>query len=235
VRWTLDAPRQALEMLFAQDLQGVFFMTLDEPISWSDPADHDRLLEYALDHLRVTAVNDAMCIQYNQRREDLLGSPPRARWGADPTAWKEHMRPLYNQGHVYHTLRAPRADGSWYHVEGHYVCMYDDAGRITGHAGIQRDVTDRRHATLELATSRDRLAASERLAALGTFAAHVGHDINNPLTFIKLNLELVTRELAAGRVDPDKVRAMVDHAREGVDRASAVVRELQALAAILAE
>jgi signal transduction histidine kinase len=44
---------------------------------------------------------------------------------------------------------------------------------------------------------------TERLAALGRVAANVGHEINNPLTFVKLNLEHSLRELrtSVGLVD----------------------------------
>ena len=31
-------------------------------------------------------------------------------------------------------------------VEGDYICLYDADGRITGHFGIQRDITERKQA-----------------------------------------------------------------------------------------
>ena len=51
------------------------------------------------------------------------------------------------------------------------------------------DVTD------ELRT-KERLIQSERLAAIGRMAAHVTHEVRNPLSSIGLNVELLEEELA---------------------------------------
>jgi PAS domain S-box-containing protein len=75
----------------------------------------------------------------------------------------------------------------------------DEAGRLRGFVGTMTDVTERKLAEEELARHRDRLSElvaertaelertherlreSERLAAVGTFAAGIAHQINNPV------------------------------------------------------
>ena len=49
--------------------------------------------------------------------------------------------------------------------------------------------------TSELKTSRDKLVQSERLAVLGQIAAGIAHDIRNPLTSIKMIVQLLKRKL----------------------------------------
>jgi two-component system NtrC family sensor kinase len=46
--------------------------------------------------------------------------------------------------------------------------------------------------------AREKLLASERLAAIGKMAAHVTHEVRNPLSSIALNLELLEEELGPG-------------------------------------
>lgn len=46
-----------------------------------------------------------------------------------------------------------------------------------------------------IAEARERLLASERLATIGKMAAHVTHEVRNPLSSIALNLELLEEEL----------------------------------------
>src|SRR5206468_7967382 len=46
--------------------------------------------------------------------------------------------------------------------------------------------------------AQSRAVANERLAAIGKMAAHVTHEIRNPLSSIGLNIELLEEELAGG-------------------------------------
>ncbi|WP_375773683.1 ATP-binding protein [Archangium gephyra] len=55
---------------------------------------------------------------------------------------------------------------------------------------IARDITERRQV-------QEQLRASERMASLGTLAAGVAHEINNPLSYMLSNLRFVDDELSA--------------------------------------
>src|SRR5436190_23851666 len=49
--------------------------------------------------------------------------------------------------------------------------------------------------------ARQRLAAADRMAALGTLASGIAHEINNPLTYVIANLQTLAERLPAS---PDK-------------------------------
>jgi signal transduction histidine kinase len=83
-----------------------------------------------------------------------------------------------------------------------------------------------------------KLEEAERFAALGRLAASVGHEINNPLAFVSMNVDLasaqVNRFLEVGpaggaSADLTGLPAMLSECRVGLDRIRDVVKDLQRL------
>ncbi|MFW5966762.1 MAG: two-component system sensor histidine kinase NtrB [Persicimonas sp.] len=82
-----------------------------------------------------------------------------------------------------------------------------------------RDVTSRRR-------MREQLYRADRLASLGTMAAGVAHEINNPLSFIVSNLEVSLWELDEEEPDLDEIREAIERAKRGTERVERIVRDL---------
>ena len=81
-------------------------------------------------------------------------------------------------------------------------------------------------------TAERRVVTSAKLASLGTLAAGIAHEINNPLAFVVANLEFVGRQLAgtSPKAPAGDVRDAVDEAVTGGKRIASVVRGLQLFA-----
>ncbi len=111
-------------------------------------------------------------------------------------------------------------DGSRVHSEMQLSPVRDADGRVTHFVSIHRDVT----ATQEL---RARLLAAERVAAVGTLAAGVGHEIQNPLAYLELNLAAAVRDLGQGGAGAVEALSMLREAQEGAERIRRIVQDLR--------
>jgi len=102
-------------------------------------------------------------------------------------------------------------------LEGWIGPVRDATGRITGIIGVTTDVTER-HAA-QAAVFR-----SERMAAMGTLAASVAHEINNPLAYVLEGLRSIEREL--GDSAGPRVKQLLSDVKEGAERVRVITSDL---------
>ena len=88
---------------------------------------------------------------------------------------------------------------------------------------ICRDVT-------EVNALRAKLVVSDRMVSIGTLAAGVAHEINNPLTYVSASLDAL-RDLLRPALARDAALAdatsLLDDMRDGIDRVGRTVRDLK--------
>jgi signal transduction histidine kinase len=80
-----------------------------------------------------------------------------------------------------------------------------------------------------IARARHELVQAERLAAVGRMAAHVTHEIRNPISAMGLNVEMLQEELA-GIADADEARQLVAAVGAEIDRLAALSQQYLKLA-----
>ncbi len=120
-------------------------------------------------------------------------------------------------------LRREHDDG-WLSVNARP--LGDDAQTAHGGVAVFRDVTVERAA-------HARMLVSERMASLGTLAAGVGHEINNPLMAVLGNIDMAAGDLRRlQRQYPDlaglgELADELRDAREAGDRVRNIVRDLK--------
>jgi PAS domain S-box-containing protein len=115
------------------------------------------------------------------------------------------------------------ADGSWRTCEASGIRV-ELGGAVTVVAS-GRDVTDRKR-------MRAKLLMSDRMASLGTLAAGIAHEINNPLAYVIGNLESMAEilgapERTASTVERTELGAQVRDARDGAERVRKIVHGLR--------
>ena len=194
-----------LELFFSQSLDGFFFMMLDEPVEWSDDVNKDEVLDYVFDHQRLTKINAPILEQFNApSAEELLGMTPAQFFAHDLATAKKRWREFFDHGYLHTETDERRLDGSPMRIEGDYMVIYDDEGRIAGHFGIQRDITEKHRSMEQLQISREQLRAlASRLQKVReeerTEVAREIHDeLGQALTGLKLDISWMKSRLPRG-------------------------------------
>ncbi len=174
---------------------------------------------------------------WSERLEAMLGHAPSSRH-AEP-AWKEAQLHPADRERVGQSLHAAlgrradswseeyqfrRGDGSYAHVLDRAALSYDAEGLPTRLVGAISDLTEQRELQAQL-------SLAERMATVGTLAAGVAHEINNPLSYVIGNLKYALESLEAHPLAQDaegqEVRHALQEAEEGAQRVRVIVRELK--------
>ncbi len=173
------------------------------------------------DDLRVTFANEACLRTLGRRRDalvgvsldDLLGSPlPRAaRDAARAGGWHGEVLALDGSGRQ--RLLALSVS-----------VLRGREGRAAGFVAIGHDVSEERKLQRQS-------AQAEQLAALGTLAAGVGHEIRNPAGWLLANLEVLASNARGERsLAPAERIEAIDDCLDGVRRIRDIAADLRGFA-----
>ena len=179
--------------------------------------------------LRIRYVNQGLARTLGHATTDCIGQPLAAYVHPQDLAALDTLRARADQQRgIPHSgsLRFLARDGDQRNFELVLTNHLDNPalGVVVCNA---RDVTEQRRL-------QARLQLSDRMASIGTLAAGVAHEINNPLAVVVGNLEVLTGRLARGPVpgDGDAVAAtevdeLLRDAREAAERVRVTVRDLK--------
>ena len=95
-------------------------------------------------------------------------------------------------------------------------------GKVTGAVLVARDVSESKQTELHL-------MVADRMASVGTLAAGVAHEINNPLASVIANLDMAMQDLETvdRKILPAELSDELGDARTAADRVREIVRDLK--------
>jgi PAS domain S-box-containing protein len=144
---------------------------------------------------RIVLVNAAAEKMFDYARADLLGQPlevllPERARGAHLNHRAGYFAgPRVRPMGIGLDLAGRRRDGSEFPVEISLSHVVSAEGGVA--IAFITDITERKRIEAQLQRQREVLYQSEKLAALGTMAAGIAHEINNPLGIITARIEVM--------------------------------------------
>lgn len=190
----------------------------------------------------LTVNRDSLVVFVNGRFAEMLGYQPGEMIGKSVLAFVSAT----SQVVVVDAFKQRRlglrdaVDSEFLHRNGTEVTVnivgspvMDASGQHVGSLAVVRDVTEQRKL-------QSQLMVSDRMASVGTLAAGVAHEINNPLAAVMANLEYIAEMLGqlTGDTAPmhpamrdawirEQIKPSLEDAREAAERVRFIVRDLK--------
>jgi two-component system cell cycle sensor histidine kinase/response regulator CckA len=180
---------------------------------------HAPLILFAFDRHGVVTVSEGRGLKaLGLRSKELLGRSVFEIYANDPVSLSNADRVLSGEEFTVENRLGSTV------LETTFTPVRNEAGELDGAIGVSIEVTER----VEL---QSQILQAERLASMGTLSATVAHEINNPLTYVLGNLDLVATQLADLATTVPAARKLVrfvELAQDGANRVMRIVRGLKA-------
>ena len=187
--------------------------------------------------------NEALDALLGYQREALVGRSPVELFGerTEQVQVERLRQELYRHNHSRQHLTLHRQDGTPIWVDMSLTVIDTDAQGDDYLLHTLRDASDQQELI-------DRLMRVDRVIAMGTLAAGIGHEISNPLTYAKANVDYSlehVRELGQRAASPEQapqapvisadlalytsreIEQALEDARHGLERAAAILDDLR--------
>jgi PAS domain S-box-containing protein len=144
-------------------------------------------------------------IEYvNPKFTEVTGYPAAEVMGQNPSVLKSGE----TSSDEYHSLWDAISDGGEWRGEFHnrrkngelywesaaISAIHNAAGEITHYLAVKEDITERKRLEAEVAERNRELAHAQTLAAMGRMASMIAHDLRNPLSSVKMTLQILGKQ-----------------------------------------
>jgi two-component system cell cycle sensor histidine kinase/response regulator CckA len=168
----------------------------------------------------ILSINDAMRKRIGKRQKNLIGTDIRNHVTPEVfkrrRSWTQHVITSGKPIHYEDEINGRLFSHSQFPVFG-------SDGIVIGVVVFEDDITQGRKAEEELGLYREKMARAEQLATVGTMSAMVAHQLNQPLTVIRLLVQDVQESLKSGKFNETIAERLIK-TLNAVDKANDITK-----------
>jgi len=138
----VQSNQKLLDAFFNNSSVGFYIMLLDEPVLWNKNIENEENLKYVLRNERIVKFNSAILNLYGINEKSLMGMNHLDLYENIFEHSEDYWQTLYDEGKLRLAMSITNDKNITKWIEGNYICIYDESGRIKGHIGIQYDITE---------------------------------------------------------------------------------------------
>jgi PAS domain S-box-containing protein len=189
-RQTDSANRALTQVIAEREQTGTRLRKLSRAVEQSPTmviiTDHQGAIEY---------VNPKFTQVTGYAFEEVAGRNPRLlKSGATPSAQYRRLWQTITAGEEWHgVLQNRKKDGSLYWVRSAISPVRDAQDAITHFLAESEDITEQKRLEEQVSQYNREFTEREALASMGRAASMIAHDLRNPLSSIKMGLQILSR------------------------------------------
>ena len=132
--------------------------------------------------------------------EEVMGRNPKIlKSGETSTGEYQDMWKVISNGGVWHgEFHNRRKNGELYWESAPIAALRNSSGEITHFLALKEDITDRKRLEKTIEQNNRELARTQALTAMGRMASMIAHDLRNPLSSVKMGLQILNKKQQPG-------------------------------------
>lgn len=153
----------------------------------------------------VIITNRNGLIEYtNPKFTDVTGYAPEEVIGCKPSVLKSGETSPGEYNDLWSTITKGgewrgefhnrRKDGELYWESASISALRDPAGQITHFLAVKEDITERKRLQATVDQRNRELSKAQALAAMGQMASMIAHDLRNPLSSVKMGMQILNKK-----------------------------------------
>jgi len=172
----------------------------------------------------ITDVNEETVRLTGCSREELVGSKFRDYF-TDPDRASEGVRKSFDEGKVTDYELVLKSKTGQETIVSYNATVYkDESGKVKGVFAAARDITEKMRKEADL-------IQAAKMGTLGQMASGIAHELNQPLSVIKVGSDFFLKMIKRGeKIDDEELRIVAQEVNTQVDRASDIINHLRIFA-----
>lgn len=179
---------------------------------------------------RVREFNRAAEVMFGYQADEIIGQSGRILIAPEYRATYDHALERHKAGEEIVSAEGKRdeievvkSDGTNFSVERGFIHASNDKQKLF--VAFMRDMTEPKRIAAQLEQQRKMVAQSEKMSAIGSLLANVAHELNNPLSVVIGQADLL-KELAGD----EKTKLRGERIKAAADRCAKIVRTFLSMA-----
>jgi PAS domain S-box-containing protein len=129
-------------------------------------------------------------------KEEVIGKNPRILSSGETIDedYRELWQALKNGREWSGEFHNKKKNGELYWESARISAIKDASGEITHFLAVKEDITEKKQLTAEVEARNQEIADNQLLAGIGKMASMIAHDLRNPLSSIKMGMQILQNQ-----------------------------------------